>query len=100
MPHLFVLHLGSREVHLLGVSEHPNGDFVTQVARNLVGDLVEQGRAMKFLIRDRDTKFTANFHEVFASEGIRMFVQDQETESASWCPSGIGSAHARLTVVA
>ena len=69
---LFVIHLGSREVHLLGVSEHPKGDFVTQVARNLVGDLVDQGRAMKFLIRDRDTKFTTSFDEVFSSEDIRI----------------------------
>ena len=69
---LFVIHLSSREVHVLGVSEHPDGAFVTQVARNLAGDLVEQGRAMMFLIRDRDTKFTANFDEVFRSEGIRI----------------------------
>ena len=49
---------------------HPTGFFVTQVARNLAGDLTENGRSFRFLIRDRDAKFTASFDEVFASEGI------------------------------
>ena len=39
---------------------------------HLVGDLVDRGRSIKFLIRDRDTKFTASFDEVFRSEGIRV----------------------------
>jgi len=59
-------------VHLLGVTDHPTGAFVTQVARNLVGDLANRGRSVKFLIRDRDAKFCANFDEVFRSEGIRV----------------------------
>ena len=42
------------------------------MARNLVADLVDRGRSIKFLIRDRDTKFTTGFDEVFASEGIRI----------------------------
>jgi putative transposase len=69
---LFVIELSTREVHILGVTDHPTGAFVTQVARNLVGDLADQGRSIKFLIRDRDTKFTATFDEVFRSEGIRV----------------------------
>jgi len=69
---LFVIELSTREVHILGVTEHPTGAFVTQVARNLVGDLSERGRCIKFLIRDRDTKFTATFDEVLRSEGIRV----------------------------
>lgn len=69
---LFVIELSTREVHVLGVTAHPTSAFVTQVARNLVGDLLESGRTMKFLVRDRDTKFTASFDEVFRSEGIRV----------------------------
>jgi hypothetical protein len=69
---LFVIELSTREVHILGVTDRPNGAFVTQVARNLVSDLVDRGRSIKFLIRDRDTKFTAAFDEVFRSEGIRV----------------------------
>ena len=69
---LFVIHLSTREVQILGVTDHPTGAFVTQLARNLAGDLLDRGRSIKFVIRDRDAKFTASFDEVFASQGIRV----------------------------
>src|ERR1039457_5157088 len=69
---LFVIELQSRIVHILGVTDHTTGSFVTQVALNLAGDLTEHGRSFRFLIRDRDAKFTASFDEVFASEGIEV----------------------------
>jgi hypothetical protein len=46
---LFVIELESRIIHILGVTDHPTGSFVTQVARNLAGDLAEQGRSFKSL---------------------------------------------------
>jgi transposase InsO family protein len=69
---LFAIEHASRRAHLLGVTEHPNNGFVTQVARDLVGDLAETGRRTKFLVRDRDTKFTASSDEVFRSEGAEV----------------------------
>ena len=73
---LFVIELERRVVHVLGVTTNPNGPWVTQVARNFATDLEEAGRSFRFLIRDRDTKFTASFDVVFASigvEAIRVF---------------------------
>ena len=44
---------------------------MTQVARNFASDLEDAGRRLRFLIRDRDSKFTRSFDEVFASIGIK-----------------------------
>ncbi|MGI8613274.1 MAG: integrase core domain-containing protein [Nocardioidaceae bacterium] len=69
---LFVIELDTRRVHLLGVTRHPTGPWATQVARDFVGTLDEQGHAFRRLIRDRDAKFTAAFDAVFASIGISV----------------------------
>ena len=67
---LFFIELGSRRVHLAGCTANPTGSWVTQQARNLsFAGLLER---MRFLIHDRDSKFTASFDEVFGSEGIRV----------------------------
>jgi len=69
---LFMIELQSRIAHILGVTDHPTGSFVTQVARNLAGDFTEHARSFRLLIRDRDAKFTASFDEVFVCEGIEV----------------------------
>jgi putative transposase len=67
---LFAIHLGSRRVHVLGVTRTPDSAWVTQQARNLaVGERLE---GIRFLIRDRDSKFSGPFDEVFRSEGVRI----------------------------
>jgi transposase InsO family protein len=67
---LFVIEVERRVVHLLGVTTNPDDPWVTQVARNFAADLDDTGRRFRFLIRDRDTKFTASFDAVIASVGI------------------------------
>jgi hypothetical protein len=61
-----------RQVWLAGVTANPNGPWVTQQARNLAMSLAGRGTTVKFLIRDRDTKFTVGFDAVFAAEGVRV----------------------------
>jgi putative transposase len=69
---LFFIELGSRRVHFGGVTANPDGRWVTQQARNLVMALAEQERPVRFLVRDRDSKFSLGFDEVFGSEGVRV----------------------------
>ncbi len=67
---LFFIEVGSRRIHIEGVTRNPDSAWVTQQARNLS---MEDGlENVKFLIRDRDSKFTASFDEVFCSEGARV----------------------------
>ena len=78
----FVIELSTREAHILGVTVHPKGDFVTQVARSLVGGLVDRRRSITFLIQDRGAKFTARFDEVFHSDGIRVIMTPDRSPRA------------------
>jgi putative transposase len=67
---LFFIEHGTRRVHFAGTTAHPNSAWVTQQARNLsMNGVLERGR---FLIRDRDTKFTTAFDTVLASGGVRV----------------------------
>lgn len=69
---LFFIELGGRRVHLAGCTANPSGAWVTQQARQLTWGLAERSPSVRFLIRDRDGKFTRDFDIVFRSEGIEI----------------------------
>jgi len=69
---LFVLEVGDRYIHVLGVTAHPDGPWTTQQARNLLMDLGEHVGRFRFLVRDRAGQFTASFDAVLADAGIEV----------------------------
>src|SRR6266850_3873102 len=69
---LFFIELGSRRVHVAGSTPNPTAPWVIQQARQLSWTLAGRSEPMRFLIRDRDQKFTDRFDDVFSSEGIEV----------------------------
>jgi transposase InsO family protein len=69
---LFFIEHATRAVHVMGVTANPTGPWVAQQARNLLMDLGERAEHVRFLVRDRDAKYTSVFDEVFTSLGVRV----------------------------
>ena len=69
---LFFIEHGTRLVHLAAITTDPTGQWVAQQARNLLMSLGDRADGFKFLIRDRDAKFTVAFDAVFAAAGVRI----------------------------
>jgi putative transposase len=80
---LFFIEPDTRRVHLAGVTANPNGAWVTQQARNLLLMLGDRARQLRFLLRDRDAKFTRSFDDVFRSEGTELPITPVQAPDAN-----------------
>jgi len=77
------------------VTATPNSGWVTQQARNLLLVLGERHRQLRFVLRDRDAKFSRSFDGVFCAEGVEMLVTPVQAPNANahaerWDPDGAG----------
>jgi transposase InsO family protein len=69
---LFFIELGSRRVHLAGCTANPSGTWTAQQARQLAWSLSERLTPIRFLVHDRDSKFSRVFDEAFRSDGVEI----------------------------
>jgi hypothetical protein len=77
---LFFIHLGSRQVHIAGMTPHPNEAWMGQVARNLTMEEWGFRSPGQYLIHDRDTKFCAAFQQIIDDAGVERVVLPPRTE--------------------
>jgi putative transposase len=80
---LFFISLERRRIELVAATEHPDSLWVTQQARNLLMALDDRQQPIRFLIHDRDRKFSPSFDEVFRSETITVIQTPVQAPNAN-----------------
>jgi transposase InsO family protein len=81
----FVIEVGSRYVHILGVTTNPDGPWTTEQIRHLLMDLSDRAADFRFLVRDRAGQFTGSFDAVLASAGIEAVKISPRSPRANAC---------------
>jgi putative transposase len=93
----FAVEHSTRRIRILGATAHPTGVWVTQQARNLLMDLEDAGHWVRFLIRDRDTKFTTAFDAVFTAVGADVItIPVRAPRANAICERVVGSIRREL----
>ena len=69
---LVFIRIGTRRIEYIAATSHPDGPWVTQQARNLLMDLEDRSQPARFIIHDRDTKFSRAFDAVFEGAGMNV----------------------------
>jgi putative transposase len=82
---LLVIEVATRQVQVLGVTAQPMGAWVAQQARHLLMAVDDRADRFRFLVRDRDTTFTAAFDAVFAAEAIKVLMTPVRAPRARAC---------------
>ena len=80
---LIVIEHDTRQVHLAGITAHPDGARTTQAARNFLMDLGQRPASVRFLIRDRAGQFTDSFDAVFTAAGFRILASPPQAPRAN-----------------
>jgi putative transposase len=80
---LIVIEHDTRQVHLAGITMHPDGAWTTQAARNFLMDLGQRAASVRFLIRDRAGQFTESFDAVFTAAGARILLSPPQAPRAN-----------------